>query len=465
MTTSAPSEPQVDLTLAAAASGQRRHRAIAYWHALLERHDVPAYAQWLQEALRGMGALFGERLICPFLRPHFVTRQQLELLRAAVRDVVGAMQVLGPVIAQSPELQERLGLTDEERRLCSVDPGYPELSVTSRLDSFLIGGRLHFVEYNAECPAGIGYGDIMMDTFLRSEVMQEFIEEFPCRPMFCSDRLLGALLETYRRWGGNGKPVIGIVDYEGLPTRYEFEIFKRFFASRGYECVVSDPRALEFDGQNLRLGDTRINLVYRRLLTNEYLERFDQALAVWEAYRAGKICLINNFRAKFLHKKAIFSLLTDSRFQQGFTPQQLEGVRRHVPWTRKVEDVRSTDKDGNDIELLAYIRKFRKHLVMKPNDEYGGKGIFVGWERTDSQWEEDIQKALQSFYVVQWRVDVGREHYPVWDGQKVSWGEYTVDLDPYVFGTDVAGLLTRLAASSLCNVTAGGGVVPCFVLT
>ena len=247
--------------------------------------------------------------------------------------------------------------------------------------------------------------------------------------------------------------------------------------------MVADPRRLDYDGERLSFEGQTIHLVYRRLLTTEFLERYDVAKPVWEAYRDRKICMVNNFRAKFLHKKAIFALLTDPVYQEGMSPEQLFAVYTHVPWTRRVADCRTTDIDGRQIELLDWIRKNRppatrgrqrelrdgmrknrRNIVMKPNDEYGGKGIFVGWEMNDQDWDNAIQSAMESFYLVQNKVEVSREVYPTWDGKTVHWAEYTVDLDPFVFNGEVEGLLTRLSATALCNVTAGGGVVPTFIL-
>lgn len=454
----------VDLLLMAAAREPHRQTAIARYHALMEHSDLAGFAGSLQQTMMDRGCLFGERLMCPFLRPQFVGREQLLLMQDAVRGVIGAMQALSPRIVGSPELQDRLGLTEDERRLASVDPGYPELSVTSRLDSFLIGGTLRFVEYNAETPAGIGYCDVMMNAFLETPVMQAFQEDYPCQPLYTSDHLLRSLLGAYEAWGGRERPVLAVVDYEGLPTRHEFEIFQRFFHSRGYDCVVADPRRLEYSGGRLSYGDKTINLVYRRLLTTEYLERMDECRPIWEAYRDRAICLVNSFRSKYLHKKAIFALLTDPQFQDGMTPQQLYAIYTHVPWTRRVEDTRTTDPQGKPVELLAYLRKHRHDLIMKPNDEYGGKGIFVGWELEQGEWENAIETALQNWYLVQTRVSVAREHFPVWGPKGLEWGEYVVDLDPFIFKGRVEGLMTRLSATALCNVTAGGGVVPTFVL-
>ena len=47
----------------------------------------------------------------------------------------------------------------------SIDPGYSGFTMTSRLDSFMVGDLPRFVEYNAESPAGIGFCDIVVARF------------------------------------------------------------------------------------------------------------------------------------------------------------------------------------------------------------------------------------------------------------------------------------------------------------
>jgi hypothetical protein len=103
--------------------------------------------------------------------------------------------------------------------------------------------------------------------------------------------------------------------------------------------------------------------------------------------------------------------------------------------------------------------------VLKPNDEYGGKGIFIGWESDESQWDDAIQTALGGDYLVQIRVNTAREVFPYYsDAGEVSFLEQLVDLDPLLFYGEVGGAFTRLSSTSLCNVTSGGGMVPTFVI-
>jgi uncharacterized circularly permuted ATP-grasp superfamily protein len=119
---------------------------------------------------------------------------------------------------------------------------------------------------------------------------------------------------------------------------------------------------------------------------------------------------------------------------------------------------RTTTYDDAEVDLLPFIADNRDQLVLKPNDEYGGKGIVLGWEVDDEAWRAAITTALAEPYIVQQRITLPTEPYPsVVDG-KVVLAERMVDTAPYIaYGDHVDGCLTRLATASLLNVTAGGG--------
>lgn len=454
----------VDLMLMAAAREPYRQAAISHYHGLLEKSDVSAFAQKFQEELIKREAVFGGRPLCPFLRPHFVGREQLLLMQDAVRSITMALKTLTPRLLESEELKNKLGFTDDERRLIAVDPGYDDISATSRLDSFLLGGSLQFVEYNAETPAGLAYADEMIRAFMRTDVMHDFMREFPCQPLFTTDRLLQCLLDCYEEWGGTEKPTIGIIDYEGLPTVPEFRLIQRKFQESGYKCLIADPRKLECKDGVLSFEGQQIHIFYKRLLVNEFLEREDECPAVWEAYRTHAACFVNSFRCKYFHKKAIFAILSDPKYQEGLTETQVQAIYSHIPWTRMLEETKTVAPDGKSVDLLEWVRGNKDNLVMKPNDDYGGHGVIIGWETEQGAWEKAIQKCLKLDYLVQVRVGVAREHYPVWTGNGVEMGEYAVDLDPYIFKGRVAGFMTRLSGTALCNVTSGGGATATFIL-
>jgi hypothetical protein len=159
-------------------------------------------------------------------------------------------------------------------------------------------------------------------------------------------------------------------------------------------------------------------------------------------------------------------LLTDPRHSGLFSEAELEAIRAHVPWTRMVKDVAS-DYRGRNVNLLEFIRSNNARLVLKPNDDYGGHGITIGWNSDESAWDEAIQNALANGdYLVQERVPTARELFPaLTDDGRIEFAEQLVDLDPLLFNGKVGSAFTRLSFTELANVSSGGGMVPTYIIT
>src|SRR6266852_2089057 len=189
---------------------------------------VAASAEMLKEGQRERHLMFGERPLCVCLRPQFLTRRRYEQAVAAAEGVAGALAALERTILQDAELRRELGLEPEEERLAMVDPGFSFSSPSVRLDSFF-ADQVRFVEYNAESPAGMAYSDNLAAIFTRLPVMKAFRKSFRGKFLPTRGRQLRTMLNAFRQWGRGAKPVIAIVDWEGLPTAPEFEMFKTFF--------------------------------------------------------------------------------------------------------------------------------------------------------------------------------------------------------------------------------------------
>jgi hypothetical protein len=141
-------------------------------------------------------------------------------------------------------------------------------------------------------------------------------------------------------------------------------------------------------------------------------------------------------------------------------------VARHVPWTRVVED-RRTVIDGATVDLLPFLAVNRDRFVLKPNDDYGGTGIVLGWEVPDADWGAALGRALEAPHIVQERIHLPEEAFPTWVDGRLDISDRIVDTAPYVFGDGwVDGCLSRISTATLVNVTAGGGsTVPTFVVS
>ncbi|MGQ9926729.1 MAG: hypothetical protein ACUVS4_07640 [Chloroflexaceae bacterium] len=451
---------------------------IEYYHTLLTPEVAMASWACLSEELRARRLYFGERPLATVLRPRLLTAEQYALLRRAVGVVAAAARkVVAVALDPGPEgeaVRQVLLLTPQEEALVARHPGYAEPSAHSRMDTFMTldGASLQFVEYNAESPAAIAYQDVLAEAFLTMPVMQEFARRFPLRPLPARQRLLETLLACWREAGApGGEPVVAIVDWHGLPTATEFELFAAYFAEHGLRALICTPDDLRFrDGRLLAERDsaiTAVTIVFKRVLTSELLTHYGTAALdhpLVQAYTAGACVLVNSFRAKLLHKKSLFALLSDEAFYGPLSPDERAAVAAHVPWTRVLRPGETTYQ-GEHIDLLAFARANRERLVLKPNDDYGGRGITIGWETDAAGWDAALQAALEAPSVVQERVRIAYEPYPALVNGQVVVSERLVDSDPFLFGAEIDGCLCRLSTMTLLNVTAGGGsTVPVFVL-
>jgi hypothetical protein len=444
--------------------------AVARYHELLANQDLAESSRaLLDEGLEKAKLIFGGRRLSPYLRPHFVTETDFARICQICETVWSAIQKVKDAAVADEKVVDDLGLTEIERDLVAIDPGYAAVSPTSRLDSFLTQSAYSFVELNGESPAGIAYADAAYDIFSSLPVMKEFASDYNVRAMYGKQFMLDVLISSYQEYLGRKPeraPRIAIVDLADVPTVKEFELFREFFEQSGYPAVICTPQELEFRHNRLSVAGQEIDIVYKRLLVNEYLPIIREYPALLDAYRAGAICMVNSFRSKLIHKKALFAVLTNPKHAELFSDDEQAAIRAHVPWTRMVRD-EHTDYFGREVNLLDFIRADGERLVLKPNDDYGGHGITIGWNVDQRGWDDAINNALaDGDYLVQERVPTARETFPaLTDDGRVEFAEQLVDLDPLLFNGKVGSAFTRLSSTELANVSSGGGMVPTYIVS
>jgi uncharacterized circularly permuted ATP-grasp superfamily protein len=437
------------------------------WHEILKPLllRMPGLAEDLFRRMRRAKLTFGDRVHCPFLRPFFLSLEDEKRVRTVAETVAELGERVVVAALDDKHLFAQLHLREEEERLARIPGGFGPASTASRLDAFLLPDSLKFAEYNGESPAGAGYAETLAEIFNQLPMMGQFSRKYEVHRYALSAKLLEALLQSYRDWGGSAqKPQIAIVDWKEVPTWSEFEILQARFEKMGIPTLIADPHQLEWDGKSLVVEDKKIDLVYRRVLINDIVAKPVECSALVKAYTAGALCVANNFRCKIPHVKAFFAVLTDEQNGSLFSISERELIRRHIPWTRVVADVQ-TAHYGKHVELLAFIRKERENLVLKPSDEYGGSGVTLGWETDEAAWDEAIERALakNGAWIVQERIPIRREIFPyITQAGRVDYRDMLVDFAPYLFRGKLCGFLTRLSSTGLANVTSGGGQVPAF---
>ena len=458
------------MNVAAAPSSAQLNEAIDRYHdvltAYVDRGGEDHLA--LLDRMVQRGAVFAGRPICTFLRPQFLLRSQQELMDRVIAHFRSAVVKARDAIMADPALLELMALTDGERRLLEINPEFKSFGVVTRLDTILAGDDLQLVELNAEGAFGGSYSDRLTDLFEGFQPMREFGRSHRVTPLYTGAALVGAILDTWYEFGGTRVPRIAVVDWKEVATRTELDLVCERFQRSGIPARFVDPRELEYKDGALSAGGQGIDLIYRRVMTSEILGREAECKPLLDAYKARVVCVVNSLRAKILDKKMLFALLYEPRIMALYSREEEATIRRHVPWTRRVAEGNTTDPDGATIDLLPWLAQNRAELVLKPNDDVGGRGVLIGANVEPSVWERQIKVATIDPSIVQRRVALPSAMFPeVGAAGELFFSRRHIEHDPYLFRGETRGVLTRLSATSDCSLShagAGAGTVPTFIL-
>ena len=424
-----------------------------------------ALAQWrrLVQGFETRGVTFGEVAMPTFLRPQFVDRTTWTQLATGARSLIRiservAREAFG---GNAEELMSFLGAPEDHRRLLRLRPPGPDVSL-SRVDGFVGASGVRFIEINSDAPAGFGYADRMTELFTELPLVRGAAGGQ--RPV-AIDSVAPLVTELRSHVPNVDRPRVAIVDLKTVRTRPDQEILREEFLRRGLEAVLADPRDMEIAGDRLVHAGAPIDLVYRRTVITEVLAIEKDARAFFEAYERALVVFVNSFRCYLSEDKAFFAILTDERFEHLLAPEERAFVAQRLPWTRKVEDRRTTHL-GHEIDLLAHIASHREELVLKPNHGYGGASVVVGTSVDDTAWRVALDRAIRdNGWIVQERVEIPEEEFPVFDADDgLRFESLKVNTNPFYVGGKDAGAVTRVSRDSVINVSAGGGSVPTFVV-
>lgn len=428
------------------------------YNSLLTGDAALAAATWqaLAAVQRDHDLRVGDRYLCNVLRPRFLSVGRAKELARVSGIVADLMERAGHIVLRRTDLLDAVGASEAERAIWEIDPGYPGFTLTSRLDSFMVGQDARFIEYNAESPAGIGFVDVLARVFLSLPATRAWGGSDRLRAYEACRSLLDTVLWAFREWGGKGAPRVAIIDWEHVITRRDFEIIADYFRAHGIQTVITDPRLIEYRNGVVSADGETVDLIYRRVLLHELLDKADEAVGLLQAYRDGAVCLVNSPRSKLLHKKALLALLSEGRLELDMTGDERAVVNATIPWTRLVAAGKTTHA-GTTVDLERFAIDNQQGLALKPVDDYGGRGVVLGWDCTPEEWSRAVEAAMNDAYVLQERVPAAEGEFPLWVDGSVLLASLLVDTNPLLFRGRMGGILTRTSSDALLNVSAGTG--------
>lgn len=441
--------------------------AIVRYHKILESqpHANLEWTDALTERMKAHGMVVGTRLASPFLRPHFLSKKQFEQLSKAGEALQSAIERIETHALATPNLMQRMELLPAERMLASINPGYSFMHVTSLMNSVVNNGTVQFRNFQASAATGLAYGELLSEMFYEAAPVKEFRKRYALTKFGGTKFLLSAILKAYKAYGGKKQPNIAVLEFKQpfqTVDSAEYMVLVELLRKAGYQAELVNPEQLDYRNGVLSKGDYVIDLLYRASSLQEFLLRFDLSHPLVKAYRDGKVCMVNSFRAELAQKRTMFTLLTDETITAKFPAVERKAIQSFIPWTRLVTPAK-TQKDGKTIDLPEYVSAHKNSLMLVPNDSTGALPVFDGPATEQAAWDRALKQALRERYVVQDRPMPVTAKFPVLFYGSMEMREMNIDVHPHMFLGEVKSLTAHLSPAQ-AGFSTMEGVAPTFVI-
>ena len=364
-----------------------------------------------REALLAAGLAFQGEPLEVAHTPWLPTNLQAGLLRRHVPSLVRAALHATRRFVEEPPFRKRFAYGALQEECILKDPGYEPDIPLGRFDCFLRDEGVRVLEFNTDGTAGWHYS-AALNAIARARLgLSPEMLPLP-------HRLLTAILMLYGSWSGGktARPSIAIVDWEDVGTRPEQEALAALFRSAGCPCTLADPRALRFEAGRLVGPSGPVDLVYRRVVSEELFARAHEVRPFLDAYLASAACFAGPFRSDPAWSKTLFAVFSDPEFQAGLPPSDRESIEATVPFTALLEEGTSVYR-GTSFDTRRMVLEHRPYFVAKPARGYGGRGVRAGAMQSAPEWESFVDGAIrEGGWVVQEFVEPTMHTMPIGSG-------------------------------------------------
>ena len=375
--------------------------------------------------------------------------QRLRALNAFIDDVYNDRKILKDKVV--PE--ELLKTSKNYRAICEgMKPAHGVWAHVCGSDIIRDSdGTVYVLEDNLRVPSGVSY--MLENRNISKKVLPELFEKYSILPM---DNYPAQLLDTLSSISPRPKDLPEVVVL--TPGIFNSAYFEHSFLAQrmGAELV---------EGRDLVVGDddcvymktveglSRVDVIYRRIddlfLDPEVFNK-DSILGIkglMRAWRKGNVALANAPGAGVADDKVIYT----------YVPAMIKYYLDEDPILPNVPSYMCSDK-----QQMKHVLENMENLVVKPADESGGYGMYIGpteTKRRTSEMRRQIKSNPRNFIA---QPIINLSTVPTLSGNSIE--PRHVDLRPFILQSDrsfvTAGGLTRVAlvkGSLIVNSSQGGG--------
>ena len=296
-----------------------------------------------------------------------------------------------------PEYRALFPFSKELEELILLPTGYPVMIPICRIDIFYneSNGNFKFCEFNTDGTSAMNENKVLDDILYMNNAWMHLEKEVSAKRFELVDSWIDAFMETYHSYENyKERPYVAIVDFLDKAYLREFYVFERHFRSKGIEAEVCDIRHMVYkDGKLYSSTGHVVDVVYRRAVTADIMNYYDEIQDFIQAVKAGCTCLIGAFKTQIVHHKAICQVLVHPMTKAILTPEENQFVEEHLPKTVELDKLTEKERE--------IIWEDKDDWIIKPVDSYAAKGVYAGVDYSHKEWRRIGESCLGQKYIAQ----------------------------------------------------------------
>ena len=329
-----------------------------------------------------------------------------------------------------------------------------------RADMYHDGQRFHLLEFNiASELGGIDQAQGIPAALLAVDAFAAFAQANRLTYTPTAQQVGATLRDAGEKVASGREPVVALLEAPGGMTALGsyWRSLQEQMHDLGLDFHLGEVGDVRERGGKLFLGGTPIDVILRSFAVDEICAQPDGAALVepiFRAHEAGSVVLWTPMASSLYGNKGCLALLSDPRWHDRFSADEMALIDRVLPWTRSLGGASTVD----DERILLECRERREELILKLSASNGGVGIVAGWETDDEQWWRALKEAAAVGCVVQQRVIPRPE--PVVDPLTGAVSDWSAVWGMYVTPAGYAGAYARAlpySANAVISISANAG--------
>lgn len=415
----------------------------------------------LEGRLENDGYVYRNKPFQLYPRVVILSSSDREWIRIEAEKLLAILEKVIRLYEEDTATREYFMLDEAASRLVRIDPGYERKIRISRFDTYLVPGEEGFkvLENNTDCPAGVIFTGRVNSVLRQIPSLSRYLNNIP--PLYEEgihkpDAFINELTSAFAEFSsGSRLRSMAILQLENRVSLEVKEMVKLLRQS-GVEAVVTDPRQLSYREGKLYAENQRIELIWNKINTADFIPLLDDFDALSDFIWACEdlaVCHVNSFQARFItESKLCLAYLSDPAFRKHFTEEECRILDKHIPWARKLSAMSSEDNDEQAFRKLFKLH--REKLVLKTAYDIRGDGVVIGLSTPQEKWEQLIDQYWDKPYIVQELIAAPEIPVPAGRGRSLIHKKFSADL--FMFGGEFQGFGSKLSDELKVNVFQGG---------